>query len=155
MTPGHETIDFSGDDDPTLHTLLEIARPQENRPTAKLVARLGASDGEAWLSDALARDCDGNPVDAAAVLCTSDGDVEILRSQYARAKHRFHGARSEDEQLRGLLWYLLLMAAAAVHHDARFSSQPSQVICNALLEVAPDLVDPWGDLLASGVMAMD
>ncbi|MDP7029246.1 MAG: hypothetical protein QF733_03395 [Phycisphaerales bacterium] len=155
MSHEHETISTSGDDDPALHTLLEIARSQETRPTVALLNRLKAADGLNWLCEALARDCDGNAVDAEALLCTPDGDVEFLRTQYGVAKQCFHGARNSEERLRGLLWYLLIMAAAAAHHDERLSSQPAGVISNALLELAPDLADPWGDLLASGALAID
>jgi hypothetical protein len=149
------TIDMSDEDDPALRTLLELGRTQATRPTSELRRRVSAADGNDWLATVLAKDFDGNPVNAECVLCTPDGDMDFLRSQYQSAKQCFHSAGDEDARMRGLLWYLLLMAAAAAHHDVKLSSQPSATVTEALLEVAPDLPDPWGDLAARGAMAMD
>jgi hypothetical protein len=150
-----ETINMGDEDDPAVRTLLEIARTQETRPTAMLLNRAAKADGDEWLNAALGKTPEGNPVDAKTLLCTSGCDVEFLRIQYGFAKQCFHSASCEDERMRGLLWYLLLVAAAAVHHDVCLPSQPPAVISAALLEVAPDLSDPWGDLLAQGAMVMD
>lgn len=154
MSDDQRTIDTGGGDDPAFRTLLELGRVQDTRPTSTLRCRLVAAGGTKWLAKAISVDFDGNPVDTKVMLCSKNGDIDIIRAQYQLAKQCFHKAGDEDARMRGLLWYLLLMAAAAEHHDVRLSSQPTETVAGALLEVAPDLPDPWGDLAARGAMAM-
>ena len=154
MSEQPRTIDTGGGDDPALRTLLELGRMQATRPTTTLRARVLQPDGADWLVRVLANDFDGSPIDAAAVLCSAEGEIEFLRRQYLLAKKCFHGATSEDDRLHGLLWYLLVQAAAAVYHDVKLTSQPVETLAGALLDVAPDLPDPWGDLTAHAALAL-
>ncbi|MDP6987711.1 MAG: hypothetical protein QGG74_06670 [Phycisphaerales bacterium] len=154
MSDDQRTIDTGGGDDPTFRTLLELGRVQDTRPTHTLRFRLIATDGAEWLAEAISVDFDGNSVDTKAMLCSKSGDINSIRTQYQLAKQCFHKADDEDARMRGLLWYLLLMAAAAEHHGVMLSSQPVEIVAGVLLEIAPDLPDPWGDLAARGAMAI-
>lgn len=154
MNIDRPTDDSPGDDAP-FRTLLELGRVQADRPTARLRARVAQDDGAAWIEAAVAHAPDGREIDAVAMLVDGSASLDDLRAQHRLAKQAFHDSSDPDGRDRGMLWYLLLIAAAAAHHDSCLSSQARATVVDALLDVAPDLPDPWGDLVARGGMALD
>ena len=147
-------IDFD-DDDPALRSLLGISRLHANRPTANLSARLIGAGGDSWVAEVMIAAPDGQACVPGVLIDAGVVEIDWMRTQYQHAKRLFHEGQDEQVKSAGLLWYLLLMAAAAAHHNVFLSSQPTAMTSAALMDVSPDLPDPWSDLAAQGAMAID
>ena len=147
-------IDFD-DDDPALRSLLGISRLHANRPTANLSARLIGAGGDSWVAEVMIAAPDGQACVPGVLIDAGVVEIDWMRTQYQHAKRMFHQGQDEQVKSAGLLWYLLLMAAAAAHHRVLLSSQSTAMTSAALMDVSPDLPDPWSDLAAQGAMSID
>ena len=155
MIDTHPTFGASDGNDDALRSLLGLGHITDYSPVAELRRRLSAADGLSWFDRILLEDCQGHSVDPQALLLSDDVELDILDKHYRHAKQFYFSGNAEDGKMRGLAWYLMTMAAAAAHHDAKLSSQPTAVLVEALLELAPDLPEPWGTLAAEGALALD
>ncbi|MDG1838410.1 MAG: hypothetical protein P8I91_06380 [Phycisphaerales bacterium] len=143
------------DDDPALRSLLELGRVQADRPTARLSAQLNGVGGDDWVAEVMSVAPDGQACVPSNFIDAEVVEIDWMRTQYQHAKRMFHEGQNEQVKLAGLLWYLLLMAAAAAHHSVLLSSQPTAMTSAALMDVSPDLPDPWSDLAAQGAISID
>jgi hypothetical protein len=156
MSDDIRTINMNcDDDDPALRSLLELGRLQADRPTARLSARLSGAGGDGWVAEVMNAAPDGQACMPGVLIDAGVVQIEWMRTQYQHAKRLFHEGQDEQAKSAGLLWYLLLMASAAAHHGVLLSSQPTAMTSAALMDVSPDLPDPWNDLAAQGALAID
>ena len=156
MNDDVRTINMNcGDDDPALRSLLELSRLQADRPAARLSARLSGAGGDGWVAEVMNVAPDGQACVPGGLIDAGVVEIDWMRTQYQHAKRMFHQGQDEQVKSAGLLWYLLLMAAAAAHHSVLLSSQSTAMTSAALMDVSPDLPDPWSDLAAQGAMSID
>ena len=139
-------------DNTMLTGLLRIAFTPSKRPVDHLIDRLQQSDAKTWFDGALAGGVIARAGDPADLLIEGDADAAMLEALKGKAKTAFGQAADADSRLRGLLHYLLVIAAGLDHHARLLSTQPRGEISAVLLELALSLPAPWNDFVAEAAM---
>ena len=148
MTDPWESIPLPG-----LSRLLDTSKGRPGPPIAALLARLQRDDG-AWASAALSQPPVGEGV-AEAVLLGPDVEGTDRARVHQAAKALVASASTQDEADRGRLWYVLAIAGGILKDRVCLTSQQPQAVMMALMDLAPDMPEPWNEHLAQAALEID
>lgn len=150
MTDPHESIPLPG-----LTRLLNAGRPSTGTPIDAMRQRLCSADGDRWVQASLLQSPCGTPGDARSCLLGTSASPSSRAAIHQAAKQLVATAGDPAEVDRGRLWYVLAIAAGVLRDRTRLTSQPPETITAALLDLAPDMPEPWNELLAQAAMEVD
>ncbi len=134
---------------------LHLGLGGSRRPVDELIDRLRASDGAAWLDDALASGPlrgEGSPAD---VLIGGRSSLEQLIRFKERSKLMIRAAADRQSRLAGIAGYLFSVAAALRHHGALITDRDRREVDAVLLDLAEAAPDSFGRLAGEAVVGSE
>jgi hypothetical protein len=137
----------------TASTLLRLGLDQR-RPVDRLIRRLSATDGAAWLDSALGWGPMQGMASPRDVLLGGGADLDLLKRIKERGKAIVKSAVSNDEQVAGLAGYFFAVAAALRWHGTLIANRAPGEVAEILLDVAAVAPQPYQDLLSQAAMAL-
>ena len=140
---------------PGLTRLLGAGRPATGTPIEAIRQRLNAANGQQWVAAVLLQSPNGVPGDARSCLLQPSVTPDQRSAIHQAAKQLVATASDCAEVDRGRLWYVLAIAAGILRDNRILTSQPVQTITAALLDLAPDMPEPWNELLAQAAIEVD
>ncbi len=140
---------------PGLTRLLGAGRPATGTPIEAIRQRLNAVNGPQWVTAVLLKSPNGAPGDARSCLLGPSITPDERSAIHQAAKQLVATASDSAEVDRGRLWYVLAIAAGVLRDNRILTSQPAQTITAALLDLAPDMPEPWNELLAQAAIEVD
>ena len=140
---------------PGLTRLLSAGRPTTGTPIEAIRQRLNAADGQEWVAAVLHKSPNGVAGEAYACLLEASITAHQRSAIHQAAKQLVATASENAEVDRGRLWYVLAIAAGILRDKRILTSQPAETITAALLDLAPDMPEPWNELLAQAAIEVD
>ncbi|QOJ00177.1 MAG: hypothetical protein HRU70_06620 [Phycisphaeraceae bacterium] len=141
---------------PLVSRLLEMAISTPDRPLDRVISKILAPNGHAWLTDAL-RCPAGLPIPSAPESAFADGSLPLdtLKAIKDRAKPLALSSHDPQTRLAATASYYVAIAAALVHHRTLITSQPAAELVAALADFAEAAPEPWSRLLGQAALNRD
>ncbi len=134
-----------GGDRATKMLRLGVVGPR--RGVDDLIDRLRTPDGWAWWETCMGELGEGSAKEAANRLVLGKGDLNFISSSKERHKAKMGSGNPAPVRLAAMASYYVCVAAALVHHKKTITGQDSDLLSEALADLAASVPEPWADML--------
>ena len=141
--------------DPALaNEMLKMGVSDARRPIDRLIERLNAPGGPAWLVDTLRLPVWAMREEPEVALARGRLSLAALDTLKERCKQAAFTDPDSNLRLAATGGYYLAIAAAAVHHNRLITSLPAEELATAMLDLGEALPEPWTSLLGRAALLL-
>jgi hypothetical protein len=134
--------------------MLRLGVVGPRRGVDDLIDRLRTTDGWAWWENCMSELGEGSAPEAAKRLVEGQATLDFMAKSKERYKGTMGAGNPAAMRLASMAAYYVCVSAALVHHKKAITGQDSDLLSEALADLAASIPEPWSGMVGKAAMAV-